>query len=203
KVAGGNARQVRRRRSRHRRIWRDSCDGPWSMHVAPTGPYSLQFLPMRLEQFAMERMQSTYENQVEYNLSESGVQPLRLRDLLDDDASRHELMNAPLRYSQSNGTLPLRSAIAAIYPGTTADQIQVTNGGSEANYITTWNLVEPGDDVVLMVPNYMQTWGLSLAFGGTIMECPLVSPSASGGWRVDLEALDRLVTRRTKLIVIC
>jgi hypothetical protein len=41
---------------------------------------------MRLEQFAMERMQSTYENQVEYNLSESGVQPLRLRDLLDDDA---------------------------------------------------------------------------------------------------------------------
>ena len=52
---------------------------------------------MRLEQFAMERMQSTYENQVEYNLSESGVQPLRLRDLLDDDASRHELMNAPLR----------------------------------------------------------------------------------------------------------
>jgi len=156
---------------------------------------------MRLEQFAMERMQSTYENQVEYNLSESGVQPLRLRDLLDDDASRHELMNAALRYSQSNGTLPLRSAIAAIYPGTTADHVQVTNGGSEANYIATWNLVEPGDEVVMMVPNYMQTWGLARAFGATIRDWPLVE--SPGGWRVDIAALDRLVSPRSKLIVIC
>src|SRR5262245_22567571 len=132
KVAGGNSRQIRRRGSRHRRIWRDSCDWPWSMHVAPTGPYSLQSLPMRLEQFAMERMQSTYENQVEYNLSESGVQPLRLRDLLDDDASRHELMNAALRYSQSNGTLQLRSAIAAIYPWTTDEPVPATHGGTRA-----------------------------------------------------------------------
>jgi aspartate/methionine/tyrosine aminotransferase len=171
------------------------------MHVAPTGPYSLQSLPMRLEQFAMERMQSTYENQVEYNLSESGVQPLRLRDLLDDDASRHELMNAALRYSQSNGTLQLRSAIAAIYPGTTADHVQVTNGGSEANYVTTWNLVEPRDEVVMMVPNYMQTWGLARAFGATVRDWPLVvSP---GGWRVDIAALERIVSPRSKLIVIC
>ena len=98
---------------------------------------------MRLEQFAMERMQSTYENQVDYNLSESGVQPLRLSELVDDDASRSALLHEPLRYSQSNGTLALRSSIAALYPGTTADHVQVTNGGSEANYITTWNLVEP------------------------------------------------------------
>ena len=46
--------------------------------------------------------------------------------------------------------------------------MQVTNGGSEANYITTWNLVEPGDEVVMMVPNYMQTWGLARAFGATV-----------------------------------
>ena len=69
--------------------WRDSCDWPWSMHVAPNRSrivYSLS--PMRLEQFAMERMQSTYENQVEFNLSESGVHPLRLGELVDDDAAR-------------------------------------------------------------------------------------------------------------------
>ena len=120
---------------------------------------------MRLEQFAMERMQSTYENQVEFNLSESGVHPLRLGELVDDTAARDALLQEALRYSQSNGTLPLRSAIAALYPGATPDHIQVTNGGSEANYITTWNLVEPGDEVVMMVPNYMQTWGLAKNFG--------------------------------------
>jgi aspartate/methionine/tyrosine aminotransferase len=166
---------------------------------------------MRLEPFAMERMQSTYENQVEFNLSESGVQPLRLGDLVADERSREHLMAEALRYSQSNGTIPLRNAIAAIYPGATADHIQVTNGGSEANFITTWNLVEPGDEVVLMVPNYMQTWGLARAFGGVVREWPLTlggpAPSAVEGsparWRVDIGALERIASPRTKLIIIC
>jgi len=156
---------------------------------------------MRLEQFAMERMQSTYENEVDFNLSESGVHPLRLGDLVDDQASQDALLNEALRYSQSNGTVALRCAIAALYPGTTPDHIQVTNGGSEANYITTWNLVEPGDEVVMMVPNYMQTWGLARAFGGTVREWPLVE--TPDGWRIDAGALERLVTPRTKLIIIC
>ena len=33
--------------------------------------------------FAMERWQSTYENRVAYNLSESGVHPLTLGELAD------------------------------------------------------------------------------------------------------------------------
>src|SRR5919198_727402 len=158
---------------------------------------------MRLEQFAMERMQSTYENEVVFNLSESGVRPLRLAELADDDAVLQALLAEPLHYTQSNGTIPLRSAIAALYPGATVEHVQVTNGGAEANYITTWRLVEPGDDIVMMVPNYMQTWGLARAFGGTLAEWPLVLDQRSGRWRVDIGALERLVTPRTKLIIIC
>jgi aspartate/methionine/tyrosine aminotransferase len=155
---------------------------------------------MRLEPFAMERMQSTYENLVDFNLSESGVHPLTLGELVPDAASREALLAEGLRYTQSNGTMALRSAIASLYPGATPDHVQVTNGGSEANYITTWNLVEPGDEVILMVPNYMQTWGLARAFGGTVKKWPLIQRR---GWRVDLDALDALVTPRTKLIIIC
>src|SRR5262249_12666288 len=118
---------------------------------------------MKLDTFAMERMQSTFENQVEFNLSESGVHPVQLGELVDDGAARDALLREPLRYTQSNGTIHLRESIAALYPGATADNVQVTNGGSEANFVTTWNLVEPGDEVVLMVPNYMQTWGLARA----------------------------------------
>lgn len=156
---------------------------------------------MRLEQFSLERMQSTYENQVAFNLSESGVHPLTLGELVDDDAARGALMNEGLRYTQSNGTVPLRSAIASLYPGATTEHVQVTSGGSEANYITTWNLVERDDDVVVMVPNYMQTWGLARAFGASVKEWPLTY--AERRWRVDLDRLDRLVSPRTKLIVIC
>ena len=168
---------------------------------------------MKLEPFAMERMQSTFENEVAFNLSESGVHSLTLGELIDDAASREALLAEVLRYTQTNGTRPLRESIAALYSGATPDHIQVTNGGSEANYITTWNLVEPGDEVVMMVPNYMQTWGLARAFGATVKEWPLVNAAlgrghaeaarGEGGWRVDMDGLERVLSPRTKLIVIC
>jgi aspartate/methionine/tyrosine aminotransferase len=158
---------------------------------------------MKVEQFAMERMQSTYENQVEVNLSESGVSPLTLGELVDDGVDRDALLAESLRYTQSNGTLPLRAAIAALYPDATPDHVEVTNGGSEANYITTWNFVDPGDEVVMMVPNYMQTWGLARAFGASVKEWPLVCAERPARWRVDLDMLEALVSSRTKLIVIC
>ena len=158
---------------------------------------------MKLEQFAMERMQSTYENLVEFNLSESGVRPLTPRELIEDPEGLDGLLDQPLVYSQSNGTIALREAIAALYPGTGVDHIEVTNGGSEANFIATLRLVDAGDEVVMLVPNYMQTWGLSRAFGGVIREWKLVEDHAAGRWRADLEALEQLVTARTKVIIIC
>ena len=160
---------------------------------------------MRLEQFAMERMQSTWENRVEINLSESGVHPLRVEELCGTDELKELLLRQELVYTQSNGTPELRRLIAAMYPGATEDHIEVTNGGSEANYISVWNLVEPGDEVVMMVPNYMQTWGLARGFGGAVKPWPLreVRDGSSTRWQVDLDALDALVTAKTKLILIC
>ena len=53
-------------------------------------------------------MQSTYENLVEFNLSESGVRPLTPRELIEDPAGLDGLLDQPLVYSQSNGTIELR-----------------------------------------------------------------------------------------------
>jgi len=175
---------------------------------------------MKVEPFALERLQSTYENQVAFNLSESGVQPLTLAELLEDSPSREALLAETLRYTQTNGTEPLRDAIATAYPGATRDHVQVTSGGSEANYLATWHLIEPGDEVVMMVPNFMQASGVARAFGATVKPWPLLAPPGErgrsraeaaprdearreGGWRMDLDVLERLVTKRTKLIVVC
>src|SRR5829696_3942699 len=156
---------------------------------------------MRVEPFDMERLQSTYENDVEFNLSESGVHPLRLGELVHDNSSREALLREILRYTQTNGTPRLRALIASMYPDATADHIQVTNGGSEANYLSTWKLVEPGDQVVVMSPNYRQTWSLARAFGAAVTEWPLVNDGSR--WRVDTGSLEQLVSPRTRLIVIC
>ncbi len=157
---------------------------------------------MKVEQFAMERMQSTWENLVDFNLSESGVHPLTPRELVGE-SGLDAVLDQPLVYTQSNGTPELRTRIADLYPGATADHVQVTNGGSEANYISVWRLVEPGDEVAMLVPNYMQTWGLVRAFGGTVREWPLIEDRAAGRWRPDLDQLAKVVSERTRAIIIC
>ncbi|HUU35396.1 MAG TPA: aminotransferase class I/II-fold pyridoxal phosphate-dependent enzyme [Vicinamibacterales bacterium] len=158
---------------------------------------------MSVKPFALERFQSEWEHRVRFNLSESGVRPLSVRELLGDRAAVDALLDAPLIYTQTNGTVGLRERIGALYPGATAAHVQVTNGGSEANFITAWHLVQPGDEVVVLVPTYMQVAGLVGAFGGTVREWPMVLDRAAGRWRPDLDALDRLVTPATRAVVLC
>ena len=101
--------------------------------------------------------------------------------------------------------MALRHAITEMYPGATPDHVLVTNGGSEANAIALWHLVEPGDEVVMMAPNYMQARGLARALGARVVPWPLVCDvdAAVPRWQPDLEALARLVTSRTRMILIC
>ena len=118
---------------------------------------------MKINPFRMERWQSTWENRVSFNLSESGVHPMTPHELLQlADVSPEEVLNERLVYNQSNGTEKLRELIAALYPGATVDNVLVSNGGSEANYVTAWSILEPDDAVVMEAPNYMQLWGLLL-----------------------------------------
>ena len=123
---------------------------------------------MKIEQFEMERMQSTWENLVEMDLSESGVRPVTLRELGDMGLDLDLLLDTPLGYSQSNGTVPLRENLAALYPGATPDHIEVTNGTSEANYLLALTLLRDGDEVAFEVPNYMQYWGVPKSLGARV-----------------------------------
>lgn len=158
---------------------------------------------MKLEPFAMERLQSIWENRVAWNLSESGVHPLRVEELADTQEYRSAVFAQELGYTQTNGTPDLRASIAALYPGATPAHIEVTNGGSEANWIVLWHLVEPGDEVVMMVPNYMQARGIVRALGAAVRPWALAGGEAEGRWRPDMAALEALVTPRTKLVFIC
>lgn len=153
---------------------------------------------MKIETFEMERMQSTWENVVDFNLSESGVHPLSLAEFVGgEDLDR--ILKLGLGYSQTNGTPALREAIAALYPGASVDQILFTAGSSESNFLLMWSRIEPGDEVLFMVPSYMQMWGLARAFGAKVKPFHL---RESLGWAPDFDELRGLVTERTKLIIV-
>jgi aspartate/methionine/tyrosine aminotransferase len=155
---------------------------------------------MKIETFEMERWQSQWENVVEYNLAESGVDPLTVEELLDGSDAVRELGRHKMLYTQGNGTPALRDLISSLYPGADRDNVVVTHGTCEANYLATWSLIEPGDEVVMMLPNYMQIWGLARSFGARLTPFHLREEAQ---WEPDLDELQRAVTSRTKLIAVC
>jgi aspartate/methionine/tyrosine aminotransferase len=158
---------------------------------------------MRIDLFRMERTQCLYENEVDFNLSESGVLPLRVEEVLQGSKDPADFLSIGLKYPESDGSEELRAHIAAWY-GTTSDHVLVTNGGSEANFTALWGLLEKGDHAAVMLPNYLQTWGLSRAYAAKTRGFYLVESSEDGKarWALDIDGLHRAVSKKTRLIVV-
>ena len=151
--------------------------------------------------FLMERMMSEYEQTVEYNLSESGVKPVPLKELIAGQPGYEQrLLDTELNYPYANGNPDLRENIAAMYDGATADNVLVTVGAAEANYITTHTILSPGDEIAVMLPNYMQVWGVAKNLGAVVREFHLREEL---GWGLDVDELNDAVTPRTRLIAVC
>lgn len=151
--------------------------------------------------FDQERVMSKHEFAVDYNLSESGAHPISLRELIDGNNSLlAELMDTRLDYTHANGQLALRKNVARLYPGATPEHVLITVGTVEANYNTLHALCAPGDEVVVMLPNYLQAWGTAINRGLNVKTFPLVE---ARGFAPDLDALRSAVTPKTRLIAVC
>ncbi|MEE8199481.1 MAG: hypothetical protein V3R48_07210 [Thermoplasmata archaeon] len=68
---------------------------------------------MELPLFEMERWQSTWENRVKVNLSESGIEPLALAELMGEE-DLEEVLRTPLGYTETQGSEALREAVAGL-----------------------------------------------------------------------------------------
>ncbi|MBX6341000.1 MAG: aminotransferase class I/II-fold pyridoxal phosphate-dependent enzyme [Thermomicrobiaceae bacterium] len=157
---------------------------------------------MKIETFALERWMTTYETRVRYDLAESGIQPMSVRELLDlagQPEALERLLDTRLGYSEARGTEELRGLIAGLYRDTGPDEVLVTTGAIEANFLLFNVLLEPGDQVVVIDPAYQQLQSVPKAIGCDVSSWRLRPET---GFRYDVDELERLVTPRTRLIVI-
>ena len=147
--------------------------------------------------FEMERFMSKFEQEVDYNLSESGVHPISLGELLAGQPDGvGQLLSTDLGYPHVDGIPALRENIAALYEGATRANVLVTVGAIEANYNTVLTLLGAGDEIVVMLPNYMQIWGVARNHDLGLKTFHL---REDGGWAPDLDELNEAVTANTKL----
>lgn len=154
---------------------------------------------MRYTPFRMERWQSTYENRVAINLSESGVHPMTVAELLELAGKDEGVDGIRLSYGQSNGSDELRDRIASLYPGATESSVLVTVGGAEANYVCHWYLLEPHRPAAIMLPNYMQVPGMVENFGAPLSPFHL---REDAGWQPDLNELEDALEAGASFILV-
>ncbi|MGB2983665.1 MAG: aminotransferase class I/II-fold pyridoxal phosphate-dependent enzyme [Candidatus Bipolaricaulia bacterium] len=154
---------------------------------------------MNIRIFELERVQSVWENTVDFNLTESGFHPLKLNEFLTAEQLA-DLEDTVLGYGQTNGSIALREAIAGLYPRQGSDNVLVTNGSAEANFVACHTLLEAADEVVMMIPNYMQIWGVVEEMGAIPRAFHLREENR---WAPDLAELRCLVNEKTKMIVLC
>ena len=154
---------------------------------------------MKFPSFDLERIQSIYENSVEVNLTESGIEPLSLKELMNPK-ELEKLLNLPLGYGYTQGTPLLRQRISNLYDGFDESNVLVTSGSSEAIFISAILTVSKGDRVVMMTPNYLSFNGVAEALGADVDYVPLIKKEK---WEWDLDCLDEKVINKTKVISIC
>lgn len=157
---------------------------------------------MKIETFELERWMTEHEVTARFDLAESGIAPPTLRELLALDPSGktlETLLGTSLGYSEARGTLALREALAALYRGTAPEEILVTTGAIEANFLLFNVLLEPGDTAIVVYPAYQQLYAVPAALGANVKHWVLREEQ---GYTFDVDALETLLDDRTKLVVI-
>lgn len=150
--------------------------------------------------FDLEYTQSLWEQKVDINLTESGVHPIRLDELLGGDESMiTELLATEINYPHVNGNPLLRDSIAGLYDRAGVPNVLVTVGAAEANNIILQTLLKPGDELLTQTPTYKQVWGLAENSDHAVKSFQL---QADNGWALDIDELNAGVTDKTRIIAI-
>lgn len=107
-----------------------------------------------------------------------------------------------VRYDPGPGILPLREAIAQEMAKrgreTSVDEVVVTAGAKHGLFISLLTLLNPGDEVIFPNPGYPPDEVWIRYCGATPVYAPLKPPT----FQFDLDALESVITPKTKLLII-
>ncbi len=110
-----------------------------------------------------------------------------------------------LEYSHSAGFQSYREGLVNYYSKVgidiTADDLIITTGGSEAILFTLNTITDPGDEIIIPEPFYANYNGFGISSGVTVV--PVTSRISEDFSLPRIEEFEKLITGRTKAIMIC
>lgn len=158
---------------------------------------------MKIKDFYTEMWLNLYEDKCTYNLSETCVSALSIKELAElsckGDELFSEIADIRLDYGHITGSKRLKKAISSLYTNIKIENITVAHGGIGANSLALMTLVERGDHVIATTPSYQQQHSLPEALGAEVSTLYL---KEENNWNFDMDELRSLIRPNTKLICI-
>mgnify|MGYP002346868342 FL=1 len=156
---------------------------------------------VKIEPFGVEQWMGRWETLAVNNIAETCVDSLVLYELLEMSGKKEDiivdLLGTRMTYGDIMGSERLRGLIADLYEGGDPERVLVMNGGSAANFLALFTLVEPGDRVISVWPTYQQLTSIPEAFGAKVEILPL---RPENSWLPDPDELKKMAGGGVDLI---
>lgn len=157
---------------------------------------------MQPKTFGVERWMNTYELFAKYNLAETDAKAFTLDELLslgDKQKLLQELLEITICYNDTTGSDNLRKIISGFYKDTGPENILVTTGAIEADFLISNALVQQGDTVIVQFPAYQALYSTAEARGANVKYWNM---RIENNYEPDIDELIELIDEKTKLIIL-
>ena len=150
----------------------------------------------------------------DYELSHATATRIPLKEIIDDPM---KLLEGPHQPSDLKGKSSLEAVLKERiietqgFKDIAPENVLLTKATYEANFLALSESVEPGDEIVISVPNWYQfaaymdqTAEYSFCCGGLHpnSKVHLLRKNIEDGWKYNIERLKEVVTHKTALIVV-
>ncbi len=155
---------------------------------------------MDVRPFRIERYYARYEFTTRYMLSSSDCESRTIESLLELEPGAHDrLLGTWCGYTESPGSRDLRVAIAGCYERIDPDEVIVTSCAEEGIFLVHHALLRAGDHAIVETPCYESALELARSTGAEVSSW---RRRYENGWAPDLDALERLINLRTRVLYV-
>lgn len=147
---------------------------------------------MEFMDFELERWLPVGGSRCDFNLGGATPPALSFKDVIDEFD-----LNWKIGYGYTKGLDELRERIAKLYSSIEKENIVVTHGACEADFLIVNHLLDEGDEMVLLVPTYLGSYGIAKAIGAKI---ELFFLEEEDSYKLNLEKFKESLSSGTRLI---
>ncbi|HJA68282.1 MAG TPA: aminotransferase [Candidatus Mediterraneibacter cottocaccae] len=159
---------------------------------------------MKIKPFAVEEWMNKWEVGAKYNIAETCVDSVSLKQLLeicgeDEAIFTQTLLSKRLSYGDITGLPKFKEGVCKLYKTIQPDEIVPTHGAAGANHHVFMSLISQGDHIISIMPTYQQLYSIPESIGARV---EILQLKKENGYLLDINELKRLVTSHTKMICV-